>query len=228
MFHELNRHGIMSIDIIRAEVRMDCHVISRSGHGIMSIDIICAEVRIGEGIMDDTRFFGLVVVGGLFFLAFILYLIFGRNKREKKSVPVGMQLLAMSPMFRYVMYAMGVIMVLFGIFFTFMAIAWDSEIAMGIILLLIHAFTGGMFFLAGYAFYSCHIFFDEEKLIIGKFFRSPDTLKWEEVGRADFKKTRVLLYDIKGKKRAGASSGMVGYEKFRAIAKKKCDYFRKT
>ena len=63
--------------------------------------------------MDDTRFFGLLVVGGLFFLAFILYLIFGRNKREKKSVPVGMQLLAMSPMFRYVMYAMGVIMVLF-------------------------------------------------------------------------------------------------------------------
>ena len=92
MFHELNRHGIMSIDIIRAEVRMDCHVISRSGHGIISIDIIRAEVRIGEGIMDDTRFFGLVVVGGLFFLAFILYLIFGRNKREKKSVPVGMQL----------------------------------------------------------------------------------------------------------------------------------------
>ncbi len=37
----------MSTDIMRAEVRIGCHSISRSGYGIMSADIMRAEVRIG-------------------------------------------------------------------------------------------------------------------------------------------------------------------------------------
>ena len=40
-------YGIMSTDIIRAEVRIGCHTISQSDYGIMSTDIIRAEVRIG-------------------------------------------------------------------------------------------------------------------------------------------------------------------------------------
>lgn len=178
--------------------------------------------------MEDTRFLGVAFVGVLFALAFALYLICGRNKREKKSVPVGMQLLAMSPMFRYVMYAMGILMALFGGFCAFVATAWGEGAIIGIVLFLANVFTGGMFFLAGYAFYSRHIFFDEEKMVIGRFLGQPDTLTWGEVGRADFKKARVLLYGKNGKRCVEASSGMAGYEQFRAIAERKCNYFRKA
>ena len=43
----------MSLDMIRAEVRIGCHVISRSDYGIMSLDMIRAEVRIGCHILRE-------------------------------------------------------------------------------------------------------------------------------------------------------------------------------
>ncbi len=38
----------MPVGIMRAEVRIGCHSISRSGYGIMPMGIMRAEVRIGS------------------------------------------------------------------------------------------------------------------------------------------------------------------------------------
>ncbi len=168
--------------------------------------------------MGNSRYYRIVAVGVMFFFSYILYFLFGRNKREQKSVPAGMQLLALTPLFRYMMYGGAMLFLVFGVT---MAAGMASEGVEPVLFLLIAgmcAVASGLFFVLGYAFYSCHVFFDREKIMIGRPFRQPDILTWEEVGRTDFKRTRVLLYDKKGKRRLEASAGMIGYESFRELA----------
>ena len=156
--------------------------------------------------MGNSRYYRIVAVGVMFFFSYILYFLFGRNKREQKSVPAGMQLLALTPLFRYMMYG-GAMMASEGV-----------EPVLFLLIAGMCAVASGLFFVLGYAFYSRHVFFDREKIMIGRPFRQPDILTWEEVGRTDFKRTRVLLYDKKGKRRLEASAGMIGYESFRELA----------
>lgn len=168
--------------------------------------------------MDNSRFYRIVTVGAMFFFSYILYFLFGRNKREQKSVPVGMQLLAMTPLLRYLMYGMGVVFPVFGVVMFLMMASMGAELIHFLLIAVMCAVMSGMFFLLGYAFYARHIFFNREKIMIGRPFRQPEILTWEEVGRTDFKKTRVVLFDKKGKRRLEASAGMIGYESFREVA----------
>ena len=48
LLYSVFRYGIISADIIRAEVCIGDHTISRSDYGIISADIMRAEVCIGD------------------------------------------------------------------------------------------------------------------------------------------------------------------------------------
>lgn len=176
--------------------------------------------------MGNSRYYRIVVVGVMFLFSYILYFLFGRNKREQKSVPVGMQLLALTPLLRYLMYGVGVLFLVFGGMMAIGMASMGVEPALFLLVAAMCAVTSGMFFVLGYAFYARHIFFDREKIMIGRPFRQPDILAWEEVGRTDLKKARVVLYDKKGKRRAEASAGMIGYEGFRELAERNAQRIR--
>lgn len=159
----------------------------------------------------------------LFLIGGILYLIFGKNKREKKGVPVGMSLLAVSPVYRYAMYGAGVILLLFGaLIVVLMSLSGEVELFPIIFMAVLILCVAGIFFLAGYAFYARHIFFNEEKIMIGKLFDEPDVLPWKEISRAELKKNRIRLYDKNGKRCLDVSAGMIGFREFQTMAEQKC------
>ncbi len=176
--------------------------------------------------MDNSRFYRILMVGVMFFFSYVLYFLFGRNKREQSSVPAGMQLLALTPLLRYLMYGMGMLFLVFGGVMSIGMVSAGVEPVLFLLVAGMCAVTAGMFFVLGYAFYSRHVFFDKEKIMVGRPFRQPDILTWEEVGRADFKTARVLLYDKKGKRRLEASAGMIGYESFRELAERETQRIR--
>lgn len=174
--------------------------------------------------MEHMEYIRVILIAGLFLGAYVLYLIFGKNKREEKKVPVGMELLTMSPFLRYIMYAVGVLAILGGGLMALMLIDMKEEWPVIILVFVLFGIIAGMFFLMGYIFYARHIFFNREKIMIGRLFHGPDILEWNEVSRVDLKKTRLVLYDVRGKRRLEASAGMTGYEAFRVIAEERGNY----
>ena len=163
----------------------------------------------------------------LFLIALILYLVFGGNKRELSRIPQGMEMFGMNPMMRYVLYALGVFMLLFVL-----GMAWLCYIDGGFeeaggmmvlcicmaVVLLIICLVGG------HIMYESHIFFNDECIIIGRAFRTPIKLTWQEIRRMDVKnQNHFLLYDQFGNCRVNAYRGnTVNYERFYQVALKQC------
>lgn len=105
-----------------------------------------------------------------------------------------------------------------------MAVVYDGAEELGGILYVMIAmgvFMPILFFLLGHVMYARHMYFNEEKILIGKPFRSPRTLYWNEVGNVKITKYAVMVYDGNGKRCVTAQSQMIGYEEFRLLVEKK-------
>ena len=159
-------------------------------------------------------------------LALFIFLISGRNKRELKKIPEGMNIFTKNPMMRYIMYALGLFIFVFvggvGVLCYIMDGVEDAGIwfyicmALGILDPLIC-------FLGGYLMYSSHIFFDDEKLLLGRPFRAPLRLTWYEIGEMKMKdRQSFVLYDRDGKPRVKAYIGMINYDIFLRTAQRHC------
>ena len=159
-------------------------------------------------------------------LALFIFLISGRNKRELKKIPEGMYIFTKNPMMRYIMYALGLLIFIFvggaGALCYIMDGVEDAGIwfyfcmALGILDPLIC-------FLGGYLMYSSHIFFDDEKLLLGRAFRTPSQLTWYEIGEIRIKDHQFfVLYDRDGKPRVKTYIGMVNYDLFLQTALRHC------
>ena len=159
-------------------------------------------------------------------LALFIFLISGRNKRELKKIPEGMYIFTKNPMMRYIMYALGLFIFVFvgggGVRCYIMDGVEDAGIwfyicmALGILDPLIC-------FLGGYLMYSSHIFFDDDKLLIGRPFHTPLRLTWYEIGEMRMKdRQSFVLYDRDGKPRVKAYIGMVNYDIFLRTAQRHC------
>ena len=84
----------------------------------------------------------------------IISLITGRNKRQLNRIPEGMAILCQPPGKRYVLYAMGVLVFLFVMFFTVLFIMngapenarfmWGLCVAMAVLLLFVTILAGNI------------------------------------------------------------------------------------
>lgn len=101
----------------------------------------------------------------------IISLITGRNKRQLNRIPEGMAILCQPPGKRYVLYAMGVLVFLFVMFFTVLFIMdgapenarfmWGLCVAMAVLLLFVTILAGNIMAR------DC-VYFDDEKIQIEK------------------------------------------------------------
>lgn len=168
----------------------------------------------------------LIVIFILVGFTWLLYLLFGSNRWERKKIPAGMEIFCQNPKQRYLLYALGILTFLFvaGVAALCYVMGGIEEagiwiylcMVLGVLILLIC-------FLGGYIMYSSHIFFDDEKLIIGRPFRTPLQLSWHEIGEMRIKNRQsFVLFDRNGKVCVKAYINMVNYDIFFEIAQKHC------
>ena len=160
---------------------------------------------------------------GFMLIAYVLFAVFGNNKREEKNVPVGMKLLTKPPILRNVLYAGGCMMLIFAAVIIAAAVLYDAELAAVVVAGLIFSGVGGLFFLSGRYCYASHIFFGAERIVIGRLFDKPDILTWDEIGKAEIQKKRIKLWDKRGNKKIDAYADMVGFEEFQNLVRNKCE-----
>lgn len=179
----------------------------------------------------EKLFFTLVLA----LLAWLISLLTGRNRRQMKKVPEGMAILCQPPGKRYVLYALGVLVMAVVLFFGALYLMdgapesgrgmWGLCIAAAVLNFVVCIVGGNM--LAA----EC-VYFDSEKLQINRAFRKPQVYQWKEIGtiRGNFDNT-VTLYLPDGTKILTAGIGMVNYEVFCAVLKQECpgstaEYYR--
>lgn len=157
-------------------------------------------------------------------IALLLFLIGG--KRERKKIPAGMTILCQNPFLRYVLYALGVFLFLFTEGACYIGYRLGGAKDAGIwfsVCAVLGALVPLLLFLCGYTIYARHIFFNEEKLLIGRVFRAPLRLSWREIGemRRTDRQSFVLL-DRGGKIVVNAYCTMVNYALFLQTAERHC------
>lgn len=156
----------------------------------------------------------------------VIYLVTGRNRRQRNKIPEGMSILCQPPGARYVIYALGVLMVaLVGIFSAFYIMdgapeearsVWYLCVAGAILFLIIAIFTGNI--MARECTY-----FNEDAIQIERAFQKPRTVRWYEILEIDGNfDNMVNLYYMDGTKILTASIGMVNYKLFCDVLRKKC------
>ena len=156
----------------------------------------------------------------------VIYLVTGRNRRQRNKIPEGMSILCQPPGVRYVIYALGVLMVaLVGIFSAFYIMdgapeearsAWYLCVAGAILFLIIAIVTGNI--MARECTY-----FNENAIQIERAFQKPRTVRWYEILEIDGNfDNMVNLYYMDGTKILTASIGMVNYKLFCDVLRKKC------
>ncbi|TGY95582.1 hypothetical protein E5329_14265 [Petralouisia muris] len=140
-----------------------------------------------------TRMQNRLYVLGIMLIAYVLFAFFGNNKREEKNVPVGMKLLARQPVQRYLMYVAGCSMIIFNVVVIVTVILYGGEIFVIVVSSIVFLGCAGLFFLCGRYCYTSHIFFGDERIMIGQMFGKPDILLWEEIGKVEMKKNRIRI-----------------------------------
>ena len=165
----------------------------------------------------------------------LLSLLTGRNRRQLEKIPDEMEILCQPPGKRYVLYAMGVLVVAVVAFFGVLYIMdgapeearsmWGLCAAVAVLTLVVCIVGGNM--LAK----EC-VYFGEEQLQINHAFRKPQTYPWNEIrtikGSFDHE---IKLYLLDGTKILTAGIGLINYEGFCAVLKAKCpaataEYYR--
>ena len=156
----------------------------------------------------------------------IIYLITGRNRRQINKIPEGMAILCQPPGKRYVVYALGVLAVVFVGIFSILYIMdgapgeargmWSLCVAMAILLLIVTIFAGNIMAR------EC-IYFNGDTIQIEKAFQKPRTVRWQEIRKIDGSfDNMVNLYLSDGTKILTVGIGMVNYELFCDVLRKKC------
>lgn len=167
----------------------------------------------------------------LFLLALVLttgliYLLTGRNRRQINRIPEGMAILCQPPGKRYVLYALGVLVLAVVLFFTVLFVldgapegarfSWGLCIALAILLFFLCLLGGSMMAR------DC-VYFDGEKFQIEKPFRKPQVIPWSEVQRIEGSFDHaVTLYLRDETKVLTADAGMVNFEQFCTVLKLAC------
>ncbi len=160
---------------------------------------------------------------GFMLIAYAFYTLFGDNRREEKNVPVGMLLLTRQPILRYILYATGCSMLVFNVVILATAYLYEAEVVVIVVSCVVFCGIAGSCFLCGRYCYASHIFFGDERIMIGQMFGKPDILLWEEIGKVEIKKNKIRIWDKRGKKKMVAYANMVGFEEFQNLVKHKCE-----
>lgn len=160
-------------------------------------------------------------------LALILYLIFGRNKRELSRIPQGMDMFGINPMMRYVLYALGIFMLIFVlcmVWLCYMGGGFEEAGGMMVLCVCMAVVLFVICLVGGHVMYASHIFFDDECLIIGRAFRAPIKMTWQEIRRMELRgRNQFRLYDQFGDCCVKAYRGnTVNYERFYQAALRQC------
>lgn len=118
----------------------------------------------------------------------VISLITDRSRRQIDKIPKGMAILCQLPGKRYVMYALGVLVLVFVLFFGILFIMdgalkearpmWILCVAMAVLTLIITTLCGNIMAK------EC-VYFNGEKIQIEKAFQKPQTLKWNEIRKID-------------------------------------------
>lgn len=156
----------------------------------------------------------------------VIYLLTGRNRRQIEQIPDEMVILCQPPGKRYVVYALGVLVVVFVLFLSVLFIMdgapkearpmWGLCVATAVLTLLLMIFCGNVMAK------EC-VYFDGEKLQIEKAFHKPQTFQWKEIRKIEGSFDDVLhLYLLDGTKILTVRIGMVNYEQFCDVLRKKC------
>ena len=168
----------------------------------------------------------LIFTLALVLLAGIISLITGRNRRQIKRIPPGMSILCQPPGKRYMLYALGVMVL--GVVGSFTVLfvmdgapekargLWGLCVGMAVLVFVLTIFGGNV--MASECTY-----FDWERIQIERAFRKPKTYAWEEIRRIDGGFDRkVNLYLADGTKVFTADISMVNYETFCQMVKVQC------
>lgn len=168
----------------------------------------------------------LIFILALALLANIIFLITGRNRRQIKKIPPGMSILCQPPGKRYVLYALGVMVLVFVGFLSVLFVMdgapeeaigmWGLCVGMAVLVFVLTIFGGNV--MARECTY-----FDQERIQIERAFRKPKTFAWENIRRIDGGFDRkVNLYLADGTKIFTADISMVNYETFCQMLKVRC------
>ena len=156
----------------------------------------------------------------------LIYQLTGRNRRQLERVPEGMDLLCEPPGKRFVLYALGVLVVCIVLFFGVLYLMdgapeearpmWGLCLALAVLVL-------GICLLGGRMLEQECVYFNAEKLQIEKAFRTPQTFRWSEITNVEGSLDSVLrLYTLDGTKVLTVHSGMVNFPLFRRVLKAHC------
>lgn len=162
---------------------------------------------------------------GLVLVMLVIYFVTGRNKRQIDKIPDGMALMCPSPAYRYVMYALGVIVFVMLIIFSGLYImdgapegagfVW-SLMAIGVVFLVIMLLCGNM------AAKEC-VYFNYEIVQMEKVFRRPKSFRWQDVGKMKGRfENAISLYLLDGTKILTVRPCMVNYDFFCEVFKQEC------
>ena len=170
----------------------------------------------------EKLFFTLVLA----LLAWLISLLTGRNWRQLAKVPEGMAILCQPPGKRYVLYALGVLVMAVVLFFGALYLmdgapesargVWALCVAVAVLTLVVCIVGGNMLAM------EC-VYFDDKKLQVNRAFRKPQTFQWNEVCtiKGSFDR-QITLYQFDGARILAADIGMVNYEQFCAMVKAMC------
>lgn len=145
-------------------------------------------------------------------------LLTGRNRRQLQKVPEGMSILCQPPGKRYILYALGVVVMAVVLFFGVLYLldgAPESARPMWGLCIAVAVLTLGVCILGGNIQAKDCVYYDEEKFQVNRPFREPQVYPWSEVGtiRGSFDR-EITLYQRDGTKILAAGVGMVHYEGF--------------
>lgn len=156
----------------------------------------------------------------------LIYQLTGRNRRQLERVPEGMDLLCEPPGKRFVLYALGILVVCIVLFFGALYLmdgAPEEARPMWGLCLALAALVLGICLLGGRMLEQECVYFNAEELQITKAFRTPQTFRWSEITNVEGSLDSVLrLYTLDGTKVLTAHSGMVNFPLFRRVLKAHC------
>lgn len=150
-------------------------------------------------------------------MAVLIFLVFGNNKRERKKVPSGMVICCDNPFMRYIVYALGVCIVLFVgacVLMCGYAGALHEAGTMMYVCIVLAVFIFFMCLFLGQMMAASFILFDDNCVVLNRPFRRQLVFQWYELGvpeQADA--NQFCLYDRNGKYCFRANANMINYDK---------------
>lgn len=162
----------------------------------------------------------------LAFISWIVSIITGRNSRQIAKIPKGMGILCEPPQKRYIMYALGILVFGFVMFFSVLYIMdgapeearlmWILCVAISVLTLIITTLCGNIMAR------EC-VYFNRDKFQINKAFRKPKTYNWNEIQRIEGSfDNKLHLYLNDETKILTVRISMINYDIFCNVLKQNC------